>query len=106
VDVLQPNYAQPTTIVGADGANGVEVLSNSLVTNDAGDQSYSNATLYTAQSGARVFNAGTIQWSWGVDDFSLWPVPRYCTYWQTQQITANLLHNFITGATTPGTVVN
>lgn len=26
-------------------------------------------TVYTAESGAIVFNAGTIQWSWGLDDY-------------------------------------
>jgi hypothetical protein len=29
---------------------------------------YHDATLYTAPSGATVFSAGTIDWSWGVDD--------------------------------------
>jgi hypothetical protein len=28
-----------------------------------------NATLYTTRSGARVFDAGTFQWGWGLDDF-------------------------------------
>jgi len=28
-----------------------------------------NATIYTAPSGATVFSAGTIQWSWGLDDW-------------------------------------
>jgi hypothetical protein len=33
-----------------------------------------NATVYTAPSGATVFAAGTIQWSWGLDD---WGTPDY-----------------------------
>jgi hypothetical protein len=28
-----------------------------------------NATIYTAASGATVFAAGTIAWSWGLDDW-------------------------------------
>lgn len=28
-----------------------------------------NATIYTAASGATVFSAGTMQWSWGLDDW-------------------------------------
>src|SRR5436853_1333856 len=31
------------------------------------------STLYTAPSGAIVFAAGTMQWSWGLDD---WGAPR------------------------------
>ncbi len=27
------------------------------------------STLYTAPSGAQVFAAGTIAWTWGLDDF-------------------------------------
>jgi len=30
-----------------------------------------NSTLYTAPSGARVFDAGTFQWSWGLDSDSI-----------------------------------
>ncbi|HST89741.1 MAG TPA: N,N-dimethylformamidase beta subunit family domain-containing protein [Ktedonobacterales bacterium] len=30
-----------------------------------------NSTLYTAASGARVFDAGTFQWSWGLDSDSI-----------------------------------
>ena len=30
-----------------------------------------NATVYTAPSGARVFDAGTFQWSWGLDSDSI-----------------------------------
>ncbi len=29
-------------------------------------------TLYRAGSGALVFGAGTVQWSWGLDDFNAW----------------------------------
>ncbi len=36
-----------------------------------------NATIYTAPSGATVFAAGTIQWSWGLDD---WGSPEYQGY--------------------------
>ncbi len=33
-----------------------------------GGHDVANATLYVAQSGARVFDAGTETWSWGLDD--------------------------------------
>jgi hypothetical protein len=57
-----------------------------------------DATLYTAPSGATVFSAGTIQWTWGVD-------PGFNTGFcscsdasfvnaATQKITANVLDRF------------
>lgn len=54
-----------------------------------------NATIYTASSGARVFDAGTFYWAWGLDDDSFDPgaqIPRL--HYSTpafQQFTANLL---------------
>ena len=33
-----------------------------------------NATIYTAASGATVFSAGTMQWSWALDD---WGSPEF-----------------------------
>ncbi len=45
---------------------GTSVLSSSHVHDIAQNRDdVSNATVYTARSGARVFNAATIQWSWG-----------------------------------------
>jgi hypothetical protein len=35
---------------------------------DNGVNAWSDATLYTASSGATVFSAGTLQWSFGVDN--------------------------------------
>jgi hypothetical protein len=103
-DSLSTQYPMPATIRGADDVNRVEVLSASPVTDYYNNQATANATLYTAPSGARVFNAGTIQWSWGLDGWTLTGRPDV-TNQAAQQITANILHNFITGAITPGTVV-
>ena len=46
-----------------------------------------NMTMYRAPSGARVFNSGTVQWSWGLDDWNPGgnPVDR-----TMQQATVNL----------------
>ena len=54
-----------------------------------------NATFYTASSGARVFDAGTFYWAWGLDDDSFHPGTRipphpYATP-AFQKFTANLL---------------
>ncbi len=64
----------------------------------------SNAAIYQAPSGAWVFNAGTMSWSWGLDDKV---DPRDPTRTTTlgdariAQMTKNLLDVFI-GASTPG----
>ncbi len=93
-DSYFPNDPQPATITGADGVNGVEVLASSPVTDVYGNQSIANTTLYTAPSGARVFNAGTIQWSWGLDNWTLLSNPPDAANPATQRITANILRNF------------
>jgi hypothetical protein len=36
-----------------------------------GRTKYSDMTVYTADSGATVFATGTIQWSWGLDNFNV-----------------------------------
>ena len=36
----------------------------------AGKTRYADMTIYTAASGALVFAAGSIQWSWGLDDYN------------------------------------
>jgi hypothetical protein len=65
-----------------------------------GLRSVANVTLYTAPSGARVFAAGTIEWSWGLDDGTLdaghpeeGPVHQVANA-AVQRITANILDNF------------
>jgi Abnormal spindle-like microcephaly-assoc'd, ASPM-SPD-2-Hydin len=70
---------------------GLTILGNSPVVGDAAGNSFSNATLYTASSGARVFAAGTIQWSWGLANV------QSNTYANAgiQRATANILNNFI-----------
>ena len=72
---------------------GSTILGNSPVVGVSAGKSYSNATLYTAPSGARVFAAGTIQWSWGLANI------QSNTYANAgiQRMTANILNNFILG---------
>ncbi len=41
------------------------------VTTEGGTETH-NLTLYRASSGALVFGAGTVQWSWGLDNFNAW----------------------------------
>ncbi len=52
----------------------------------------SMATLYTASSGAKVFDAGTFFWGWGLDDDGVGPLAKPHTYSSAdfQKFTANL----------------
>lgn len=63
-----------------------------MTTRGTGD--YQQSTIYQAPSGAWVFDAGSIEWSWGLynDDVQTYADPRI------QQITANLLNRFVAGA--------
>ncbi|MBA2393027.1 MAG: choice-of-anchor D domain-containing protein [Ktedonobacteraceae bacterium] len=72
------------------------VLSNSPV-NGGGITSFANSTLYTAPSGARVFAAGTIQWSWGLASVE----GNTYTNAGIQKTTANILNNFISATSAP-----
>lgn len=83
----------------ANGATpaGLTVLSNSPVVGccEGTGSSHAQSTLYTAASGAKVFAAGTIQWGWGLDNYS-------ATYANAgiQRTTANILDSFGSGAST------
>ncbi|HEY5003881.1 MAG TPA: N,N-dimethylformamidase beta subunit family domain-containing protein, partial [Ktedonobacteraceae bacterium] len=72
------------------------VLSNSPV-NGGGGSSFANSTLYTASSGARVFAAGTIQWSWGLANV----LGNTYANAGIQKTTANILNNFISSPSAP-----
>ncbi|GHO50225.1 N,N-dimethylformamidase beta subunit family domain-containing protein [Ktedonospora formicarum] len=77
---------------------GLTILGSSPVNACCGTgNSHADTTIYTAPSGARVFNAGTIQWSLGLDN------SQGNTYANVgiQRMTANLLNNFIS-STPPG----
>ena len=72
---------------------GLDILSASPVINHFKKHDAANSTLYTASSGARVFNAGTFQWSWGLDPAS--PINKIKVVSKAlQQITDNILHKF------------
>ncbi len=101
-DKVDPTYFMPP---------GVAILSNSPVVNDINQQKdVSNSTLYTTASGARVFNVGTFEWSWGLDsNFSVekeWSPGSHAPYpgvvnKAAQKITANILQNFLRTGNTP-----
>lgn len=56
-----------------------------------GGTRYADMTIYTAKSGATVFATGSMQWSWGLDDYNV-PQLRPSRFNPTaQQITRNIL---------------
>ncbi len=80
-DGFWPQYAPPGTQVISTSPVSSNVTRNANVygpvpSNDP-TVATANATVYTAGSGATVFAAGTIQWSWGLDD---WGSPEYQGY--------------------------
>ncbi len=50
---------------------GITILSNSPVVGccEGTGNTFSNSTIYTASSGARIFASGTMEWSWALDDY-------------------------------------
>ncbi len=74
--------------------SGLTVLGNSPVVACCGvGNSVSNATIYKAASGAWVFAAGTIQWSWGLANIQ----GNTFANAGIQQMTTNILNAFTTG---------
>jgi hypothetical protein len=75
---------------------GLTILSTSPVTGQEVGNSTANSSIYTAPSGAQVFAAGTIEWSWGLDNYG----GRTTANAGIKQMTLNILYNFI-GSTPP-----
>ena len=81
----------------------LQILALSEFANEDAGIQYSNSTIYQAPSGAFVFSAGTITWSWGLADeeelgpagFSN-PVTHAFADERIQLFTANILNTFIT----------
>jgi cellulose synthase (UDP-forming) len=51
-------------------------------------------TIYEAASGAIVFNAGTMQWAWGLDNYNMASPGESRVHPAVQQMTRNLLDRF------------
>jgi len=77
---------------------GLVKLSASPVTDGAGVRGTQNAGVYTAPSGAIVFSAGTIYWSWKIDDNEY---QHHGTDARVQRMTANILNKMLSAAPVP-----
>jgi hypothetical protein len=80
---------------------GVHILSKSPVLSSTHQHRLSNSTVYEAPSGAIVFDAGTFDWGYGLDDLSqpgwYYNPARHDPSPAIQQITANILNRFLNG---------
>lgn len=72
-------------------------LARSPFTRADGTSDFSDMTIYTHTNGALVFATGTIQWSWGLDDFNAAGTGGSRVHPAAQQITRNVLNRFIYG---------
>jgi len=79
-------YPQPNAVSGS-----YALLSNSPFTADDGSHEYANSSVYQALSGAWVFAAGTIEWSWALDNYG----GRNLADARIQITTANVLNRFV-----------
>jgi hypothetical protein len=86
-DRVYPGYPTPP---------GDQIISASPVIDVNGKPGISNATVYTANSGARVVDIGTIDWSGGLDGYNkFWQSQRPLVNKYAQKITQNILQNFL-----------
>jgi hypothetical protein len=82
-DSSMPDVPLPTSRPGT-----YQVLSQSPYNDVAGPSLVANSSIYQAPSGAWVFGAGTISWSWGLDFPGV-------VHPGIQRITANVLNRFL-----------
>ena len=92
-DGVYQNYPVP---------EGLQIVAKSPVEGIGSPHDEADATLYVAQSGALVFNASTIQWSVGLDEYgSVTMGLKPAVNPTVQKITDNILRNMLTSAHIP-----
>jgi hypothetical protein len=85
VDQYMSDFPLPTSVAGT-----YALLSHSPIVDIDGVSDYSNSSIYQAPSGARVFGAGSIVWSYGLAKPGVADT-------RFQRMTANVVNNFIGG---------
>jgi hypothetical protein len=75
----------------------LQILAESpwVALNDATKHGLAHMSIYTAASGAIVFATGSMQWSWGLDDFNAPGLRTSRLSSAAQRITRNLLERFL-----------
>jgi len=81
-------YEADRVFPGAPGD--LEIVAEALYWHD-GATHVANMTVYRSSSGAIVFAAGTIQWSWGLDDYAVPLLRASIRQPAVEQITRNVL---------------
>jgi hypothetical protein len=82
---------------GDQPANTV-LLAHSPYTAPNGSTAYGDMTVYQAASGATVFSASTVQWSWGLSNMSPWGPTSSMVNPIAQEVTNNVLAEFISSS--------
>ncbi|MGH7681468.1 MAG: N,N-dimethylformamidase beta subunit family domain-containing protein [Candidatus Eiseniibacteriota bacterium] len=76
---------------------GLTVLARVPIVSSNGKKTVTETTIYTAKSGAIVFATGTMQWSWGLDDWGAPALHPACRHADAERITKNVLEAFSRG---------
>ena len=77
---------------------GLTVLARAPIVSSNGHPSVTETTVYTAPSGAIVFSTGTMQWSWGLDNWGAPALHRRYRHPDVERITRNVLEAFFRGS--------
>ena len=96
-DKQQPDYPSPAAVPGTHVRLSDSPFTTSTTSPDGANQAgteHGNAVVYQAASGAWVFNAGSIEWSWGLYNHG----PRNSADPRIQRMTANILNALSTRA--------
>jgi hypothetical protein len=96
-DALRGLLGYEVDAISGMGPPAIERLAHSPFTDQGAPQTvrYSDMTMYTAESAALVFATGSMQWSWGLDDYNAptWHSPRASE--AAQRITRNILERML-----------
>lgn len=77
-----------------DGIDESSPVNTRILTRSPVGHRFAAGTIYTASSGAIVFNAGSMQWIWGLDDYNAEPFDRPRVNPVVQNMTKNILERF------------
>jgi len=95
------SYAQDATWARFS-PKGLTVLARAWVQPLKVERLLTESTIYTAGSGAIVFAGGTMQWSWGLDDWGAPKLRAARRHPDVERITRNLLARFLGNGRAPG----
>jgi N,N-dimethylformamidase beta subunit-like, C-terminal len=77
-----------------DGVADTSPSGITIITRSPIGTTFATSTVYTAPSGAIVFNAGSMQWIWGLDDYRADAFDRPRIHPGVEQMTRNVLERF------------